>query len=152
MLSGTAELKELVQIMKELFKEGKTVKLTAQGSSMMPLLRSGIDAVELAECSEPEKLKKRDVPLYERSDGKFVLHRIVKVHDDCFDMCGDNQITVERGVKKSAVAAKAVGFYSRGKYYPADGFLQRTYAFLWCAVLPHRFRIYRVLRVFRKRK
>ncbi len=151
MLKKANDIAELLPIMQSVFDDGKTVKITASGGSMRPLLRSGIDAVVLGRCDDAESLKKYDVPLYRRDDGKCVLHRIVAVHDDCFDMCGDAQINIERGVKKSAVCAKAVGFYSHGHYFSADGIVQKAYATLWCAVLPYRFKIAKIVRFFRRK-
>ena len=64
-------------LIKECLAEGKTVKFSPRGTSMMPMIRQGVDSVILS--AVPGKLKKFDLPLYQRKNGLFVLHRIVDV-------------------------------------------------------------------------
>lgn len=135
---NSVSLAELIPLMKEIFKLGKTFTVTAKGSSMWPLLQSGRDEVILAECPDPEKLKVRDVPLYLREDGSPVLHRIVRVNKASFDMCGDAQTEIERGVLKTQVVAVAAGFKRRGKTISVDSKRYRAFCFLWCVLRPVR--------------
>lgn len=137
-MSESIGIGQLVLFMEEAFREGKTATLVASGRSMTPLLHHGIDSVILGECKNPEKLKRLDIPLYRRPDGKYVLHRIVKVHKDSFDMCGDAQIKIERNVPKTAVVAQAVGFIRNGKEFSVTSPKYRLYSFLWCSVIPLR--------------
>jgi signal peptidase I len=67
---------------------------TIVGDSMMPLLRNRRDMVKIVPITE--KLKKYDLPLYKRPNGKYVLHRIVKVKKDCYIICGDNRCWREK--------------------------------------------------------
>ena len=62
---------------------------TIVGDSMMPLLRNRRDTVKIIPVSG--RLKKYDLPLYKRPDGKYVLHRIIKVKKDYYITCGDNR-------------------------------------------------------------
>ena len=135
---STVNLADLIPLMKEIFKLGKTFTLTAKGSSMAPLLHSGRDEVVLADCPDPEKLKARDIPLYLREDGSPVLHRIVRVNKTSFDMCGDAQTEIERGVKFSQVVAVAVGFKRRGRVISVNSKRYKLYSFLWCILRPVR--------------
>lgn len=151
-MSGNIGLHQLVVFMEEAFRQGKTATLIASGSSMTPLLHSGIDSVILGECQDPEKLKRLDVPLYRRPDGKYVMHRIVRVHKDSFDMCGDGQSEIERNVPKSAVVAKAVGFIRKGRQFSVDAPKYRIYSWLWCAIIPFRGLAFRLNYKLRGRK
>lgn len=137
-MSGSVSLHQLVLLMEEAFRDGKTATLVASGNSMLPLLHSGLDSVILGECKEPEKLKRLDVPLYRRPDGKYVMHRIVKVHKDSFDMCGDGQSEIENNVPKSAVVAIAVGFVRNGRQFSVKSLKYRAYSWLWCGIIPFR--------------
>ncbi len=137
-MSGSVELHQLVLIMQEAFKDGKTATLTASGKSMVPLLHSREDTVILGPCENPQELKRLDIPLYRRPDGKYVLHRIVKVRKNSFDMCGDGQSEIEKNVSKSCVVAKAVGFIRGGRRFSVDSRRYRIYSWLWCAVIPFR--------------
>ena len=129
---------DLIPLMKEIFKLGKTFTVTAKGSSMAPLLKDGRDDIILADCVDPNKLKVRDVPLYLRSDGSYVLHRIVRVNKDSFDMCGDAQTEIERGVPKQNVVAQAIGFVRKGRAISLKSKRYRLFVFLWCLVRPIR--------------
>ncbi len=137
-MNGNVSLHQIVQLMEVAFSEGKTATLTASGNSMLPLLHSGIDSVIFGPCDNPEELKRLDVPLYRRPDGRYVMHRIVKVNKDSFDMCGDGQREIEKGVPKSAVKAKAVGFIRKGREFSVTSRKYRLYSFIWCAIIPLR--------------
>ena len=151
-MSESIGLYQLVLFMEEAFREGKTATLVASGNSMVPLLHHGIDSVVLGECKNPQNLKRLDVPLYRRPDGKYVLHRIVKVHKDSFDMCGDAQREIERNVPKSAVVAQAVGFIRKGRQFSVNSPKYRLYALLWCSIIPLRKLAFRLNYKIRGRK
>ena len=83
----------LMPLFKERLAAGQIVRFSPRGVSMLPMLRQGIDSVELSPV--PEKLKKYDLPLYQRRNGQYVLHRIVKVSEG-YTCIGDNQFEPER--------------------------------------------------------
>ncbi len=112
------KLAELWPIMEEQIKDGKTVVFAPKGTSMLPLLRQGVDNVVIKKA--PPKLKKYDLPLYRRENGQFVLHRVVGVGKKSYVMCGDNQIQRERGITDANVLAVAAGIYRGDKYISCD--------------------------------
>lgn len=112
-------LAEMWPIMEEQIKAGKNVKFTPGGTSMLPLIRPGIDSVLIKKA--PDKLKKYDLPLYRRNNGSFVLHRVVKVRNDVYDMRGDNQNWIETGVAHKQILAVAIGMYKNGEYISFSG-------------------------------
>ena len=132
--------------------EGRTVSLLAKGRSMSPLLKDGVDKVILARCEDPKKLKKRDLPLYHRPDGRYVLHRIVKVTDSGFWMCGDAQWTIEKEIPFENIDAVAVGFIKGDKKISTDNIGYRLYSFFWVLARPLRGILLRVWRKLRRGK
>ena len=74
---------------------------------MMPMIRQGIDNVILT--AAPERLKKYDLPLYQRGNGQYVLHRIVEA-GECYTCVGDNQFELERGLRHDQMIAVMVAF------------------------------------------
>ena len=65
------------------------------GDSMCPLIRQDRDILII---EKPQgKLKKYDVPLYKRDNGQYVLHRILKVRENDYVICGDNRYGKEYG-------------------------------------------------------
>ena len=69
-------------------KDGKLI-YTNRGDSMMPLIKEGRDLIIIEK--PVGRLKKYDVPLYKRDSGQYVLHRVLKVRDDDYVICGDNR-------------------------------------------------------------
>lgn len=144
--SKEAQLSDIIDIIIEKLDMGGTVTFTPRGSSMLPMLRNGKDVVVL---SKPKgRLRIYDVPLYRRSDGSFVLHRVVGCQDDgSYIMCGDNQFVKEHGIKDSDVIAVMTSFYRKGKSYTADSFSYRAYVSFWCHT-----RLFRRMYRYAKRK
>lgn len=97
---------------------------TPIGTSMMPLLRERIDTVKLV---APNNLKKHDVVLYMRNDKTLVLHRIIRVKDDLFTMCGDNQFMLEKNIKRRQIIAVMEGFYRGEEYIPSTNKTYQKY-------------------------
>ena len=126
-------------LMKECLQAGKTVKFSPKGISMMPMLRQGIDSVILS--APTGKLKKYDLPLYQRRDGHFVLHRIVRVGErgDRYTCIGDNQFQLEHGVAHEWVIGVMVGFTRGDKRYSADHLGYRIYCRFWHYSRPVRY-------------
>lgn len=104
----------MIESYEEVLKKNGTLVFTPGGTSMMPLLKHHENPVVLVPVEG--RLKKGDVPFYKRKDGQYVLHRIMKVRKDSYDLCGDNQVKLEKGVTDDMIFAKMVGFY-RGDTY-----------------------------------
>lgn len=105
------------------------------GKSMLPLIRGGLDTVALA---PPDKLRAGDVVWYRREDGSEVLHRVLRVEGDTLDLCGDNQIWVERGVKRAQVLGVMCGFYRGERYIDTKSAGYRLYVRVWRHLLLRR--------------
>ena len=58
---------ELVPLFQEQLEMGRSVRFAPRGVSMLPMLRPGLDTVVLSPA--PERLKKFDLPLYQRDNG-----------------------------------------------------------------------------------
>ena len=142
-----AEMESLVAIIKESLKKDKEVKLTITGNSMFPLLAHRRDSVVL---KKPEELKKYDIPLYRRENGRYILHRIIKIENGCFHTAGDNETELEYPVNKEQAVAVVSGFYRKGKYYSNKNVLYKLYTVIWCGMLPYRHKILPVLIGFRQ--
>lgn len=74
---------------------------------MLPMLRQGIDAVVISPL--PKRLCKYDLPLYQRENGQYVLHRIVKA-GDTYTCVGDNQFQLESGLRQDQMIAVVTAF------------------------------------------
>lgn len=101
-------MNELFPLIEEGIKNGGKYRFYPKGTSMLPLIRQGIDSVVLTDVGE---IKKYDMILYIRDDGAFVLHRVVGIRNGLYDLCGDNQCFIERGVRPDQVRATVDGIY-----------------------------------------
>ena len=131
------ELAELWPVLREVLDSGGSFTLTVTGTSMYPTLLGGRDQVVLQKPDRP--LRKRDLPLYRRENGQFVLHRIVSVRSDgTFVCCGDHQWVKEPGIRSDQALALAVGFCRKGRHFFADARRYRLWVRIWTAILPLR--------------
>ncbi|MGN0527847.1 MAG: S24/S26 family peptidase, partial [Eubacterium sp.] len=85
------------------------------------------------------RLKKYDVPVYLTSDGRYIMHRVIEVHDDHYIIMGDNLLKREY-VTDDMICGKLVGFYRKGKKYIdcENSRLYRLYSKIWVALIPVR--------------
>ncbi len=141
--SQTKELRleQLMPIIQEQLREGKCVRFSPRGTSMLPMLRQGIDSVVLSPL--PEKLKKYDIPLYQRDNEQYVLHRIVKV-GDTYTCRGDNQFVIESGIRHDQMIAVVTAFTRGEKEYSVIEPGYRFYCCVWHYSRPFRHLLYHI--------
>ena len=122
------ELDLLMPLIREQLAMGKSVRFSPRGISMLPMLRQGRDSVLLSPV--PEKLRKYDLPLYRRDDGKYILHRIVDAGES-YNCVGDNQFEIERGLRHDQMLALVTEFYRDGKAISVRSPAYRIYCRIW---------------------
>ncbi len=110
---------------------------TNVGVSMLPMLRQGRDVFTVKKKTE-ERCRKYDVVLYRRPPNHYVLHRIVKVRENDYVICGDNCMNLEYGIKDEDIIGVLEEFVRKGHKISADNFLYRSYSVIWCAIFPIR--------------
>ena len=110
----TVPTEELMEVIRLQLEQGGKANMSVTGSSMLPMLREHLDSVILAPCEGT--LKSGDVALYRTEDGKYILHRIIRVTDTRYLFCGDNQAVPET-VSKDRVLAVVTAYTKKGKLY-----------------------------------
>ena len=136
-------------IEKILAEDGFYVSTTV-GVSMFPMLRNRKDRVVIRPVGE-ERLKKFDLPLYRRPDGKYVLHRIIGVREGYYIIRGDNTYRKEK-VPDHWIIGYVEEFYRNGKHHISDEKGYRVYARLWNWIYPVRFLLVKCRAVLSKIK
>lgn len=121
-------LEQMMPLIRDRLAAGHTVRFSPRGVSMLPMLRQGIDTVEFSPV--PPVLKKYDLPLYQRENGQYILHRIVEA-GDTYTCIGDNQFVLEPGLKHSQMLALVTAFYRKDKRYTVDMWQYRLYCRFW---------------------
>jgi len=120
------------------------------GTSMLPLIRESLDSVKLIAIHRP--IKKYDVVLYKRDNDKYILHRVVKTHHNCFDMIGDNQLAIEKNITREQIIAILDGIYQQDKFVSIHSFHYKLYVRSRFWVRLWRKFLNRMRRCFRKQK
>ncbi len=122
-------MSETTSFEEELSKNGVIIH-TNKGKSMMPLLREGRDVmiIKRPAC----RLRRYDVALYKRPSGSYILHRVLKVTESGYVMCGDHCTEREYGITDGEVIGVLVGVIRDGKHITTDNFFYRLYSHLWC--------------------
>ena len=110
--------------------------LNVIGKSMKPLLREHRDTVLLKKYDG--NLKKYDIALFKRANGSYALHRVVKICDSTYSFCGDNQVTIEKGITDEMIVAVAEGIYRDEKYIPCERFSYKLYSVIRVFLFPIR--------------
>ncbi|MBQ9773209.1 MAG: S26 family signal peptidase [Clostridia bacterium] len=113
----------------EQLRESGVYVSTTVGFSMKPMLRNRRDRVVLVAANE-KKLRKWDVPIYRRDDGKYILHRIIAVKSDHYVIRGDNTYAKEY-VPHDRVLGYMSEFYRGKRHVSADSRAYRFYAAFW---------------------
>lgn len=126
-------------LFREQLAAGSRVRFFPNGTSMLPMIRQGMDSVTLSPL--PARLKKHDLPLYQRDDGQFVLHRILHV-GQTITCIGDNQYDRETGLRRDQMIGLVTAFSRNGKEYSVSDWRYWLYCRFWCYTRPLR-RIYR---------
>lgn len=132
----------------ELEKHGKLI-YTNVGDSMNPLIRQGRDVLIIQKSDG--RLKKYDVPLYQRDSGQYVMHRILKVRENDYVICGDNRYHKETGITDRHIIGVLTGIIRNGREISVTDRRYRLYVHLWCDFFPVRAFFIRV-RNFLKRR
>ena len=127
-------------------KTGMYTGLT-MGISMKPLIHQQRDNIIVVKNNG--RLKKYDVPVYIAPSGKYVMHRIIEVHDDHYIIVGDNLLSREY-VTDDMICGVLAGFYKNGKHYVDcnNSKLYKLYSRVWVALLPVRPAIIFVIKGF----
>ena len=106
-MNKTTNYKELLE------KDGTLVQFPI-GYSMLPMLRQKRDTVVIKRINR--KPKKNDVVLYLRDDGRYILHRIIKVKNNGYIIRGDNCYFNEYDITDKHIIGILEGFYKDDEY------------------------------------
>ena len=135
------KMEDLIPLITDRLETGQEVRFSPRGTSMLPMLRQGRDSVVLSKPSAA--LKRFDLPLYRRDDGKYVLHRIVKT-GPTYTCMGDHQFAEETGIRPDQILAVVTAFYRDDRFCPVTAVGYRMYCVFWHCSRPVRRFVHRV--------
>lgn len=130
MQTVTVPMESLAEIIQLQLERGGKASLTVTGNSMRPMLTSHRDSVTLVPSDNP---RKGDVVLFKRSNGEYILHRIIDRNEDSYICCGDNQ-TVREPVSRDQMIATVAGFVRDGKVCNVEAPFYKLYTAVWMRI------------------
>lgn len=139
-MNKSVSLSDIYDVMTEMLDSGGTVNFNPNGTSMLPTISNHGDRVVIKKMNR--RLKKYELPLYRRSDGQFVLHRVVRVYENSYGMCGDNQWNIEKGITDSNIVGVVIQINHKGKIIDVNNKFYRLYVFLWVNAMPLRYLVF----------
>ena len=128
--------REYLEILKEQATSKKTVSMIVAGNSMLPFLEHGRDVIYF---TAPEKSPKRgDLIFFNRPDGSFVMHRLLRVRDDQFYAIGDNQDTAEGPFNMDCIFAVVTKAKRKGRIIGPSSLIWIFFKYIWINIIPLR--------------
>ncbi len=127
--------KDVMPLVEECLACGMDVRMKVSGISMTPILHNIKDSVVL---TKTDRVKKYDIVLYKRTNGKYILHRIIGRKKGAFVMAGDFETEKEYPVYEDMIIAKVTSFCRNGKDYKPEDIVIRLYSVIWVLVFPVR--------------
>lgn len=124
-------------VLQELLAQGKQVSLVITGNSMSPFLVHGRD--EILIVAPHGKWKKGDMAFFQRTDGHYVMHRIVKcVSDKEYFFVGDGQQVIEGPIASAQIFGKIVSVKRKGRWIGPGNFWWEFFEHVWLRMIPFR--------------
>ena len=127
----------------DVIRSGEGIAITVTGSSMMPFLRDSRDRVLL---QQKPRYRRGDVVLFTLPDGRYILHRIVRIQKDRMLTCGDGNIAADGWTLMENVLCAATRFERNGRIHNLESFLWRLLGLVWMRLFPIRPVLFKVVR------
>lgn len=132
--------------LRDLVNEGKDVRLLISGSSMSPFLVHERDSIIF---SKPNReLKRGDMVFYQRGNGQFVMHRILRIKPEGLYLIGDAQKEIEGPINPSQVFGLIKKVNRKGKWIEPGCFWWWFFEYVWLKIIPFRKIIMKIFNFF----
>lgn len=132
----TIDTVEYLTALRELTEAGQEVSIVITGNSMSPFIVHQRDRICFKKPDRP--LRKGDMVFYQRDNGQFIMHRIVKVHDGCYDIVGDAQMAIERNIREDQIFAIVTKVFRKDKWIGPGNFWWEFFEKVWINLVPYR--------------
>lgn len=118
------------------------------GTSMLPFFRPDRDLMIVEPVAG--RLKKYDVALYRRPDGRYVLHRVLSVRPHDYAIRGDNAERMEYGITDGEILGVMTAFVRDGVRVETTNPRYQLAVRFWCVLFPVR-KVWKKIRRLLKR-
>lgn len=127
----------MMEEIRTLINEGKTVNITVKGNSMNPFMVHLRDQMTLGPWKE-EDLRKGTVALVRDTRGNHLIHRIIKVDGNTVTLLGDGNVVQTETATKDNVIGIMYSITRKGRIYTPRTLSWKIYSAIWMALQPVR--------------
>lgn len=131
----TIDKKTMMEEIRTLISEGRTVELTAKGYSMNPFIKHLQDIILLGPWKE-EEIRKGAVVLAKDLKGNYIIHRVIRREGDIVTLMGDGNIGLTEQAEVKDIIARMYSVKRKGRTYGTDGLIWRLYSWFWMLITP----------------
>lgn len=112
------------------------MRIPLDGDSMRPLIRRNRDRVTIVPLARPLRLG--DVVLFEYPAGRYVVHRVRRIHGEQVQTLGDHCWNPDAWMPHTCVLGLAIQVERGKRTIPLDCPFMRALGRIWMALLPLR--------------
>ena len=127
----------MMEEIRQLVSEGKTVSITLKGNSMNPFMVHLRDRMTLGPWKK-EDIHEGTVALVRDNRGNYLIHRIISYSETTVTLLGDGNIGTTETATYDNIIAIMYSITRKGHEWSADSLLWRTYSRLWMMLTPLR--------------
>lgn len=124
---------DLMEVLRPMLREGKSVRIRIKGMSMYPMLRDGRDVAVIRRTDIPAL---GEVVLAEVQKGRYVLHRIIGKEGDRLILMGDGNLIASEECMLRDVMGKVVMIMRNGREVDPEKRIWRLYRWIWMRIWP----------------
>ncbi|MBR5104597.1 MAG: S24/S26 family peptidase [Bacteroidales bacterium] len=127
--------KIMMEEIRTLISEGRTVELTAKGYSMNPFIMHLRDTIALGPWKD-EDIRKGTVVLAQTTYGDYVVHRIISRDGETVTLLGDGNIGITEKAHIKDIIGRMYSVKRKERTYKVKGLAWRLYSWLWMQITP----------------
>ena len=127
----------MMEEIRVLISEGKTVSLTVKGNSMNPFLVNLRDRITLGPWKD-EDIRKGCVALVRDIRGNYLVHRIIKREGDTVTLLGDGNLNMFETATSDNIIGIMYSATRKGREWTRESLIWRFYSWSWMLLTPVR--------------
>lgn len=127
----------MMEEVRRLIAEGKTVSITVKGNSMNPFIVHLRDRMTLGPWKDQD-IRKGTVALVKDFRGNYVIHRIIRRDEKTVTLLGDGNLGLYETASFDNIIAIMYSIDRKGRTWSRDSFIWRVYSRLWMRLTPVR--------------
>lgn len=127
----------MMEEIRSLISEGRTVSITVKGHSMNPFLVNMRDQMTLGPWKD-EDIRKGCVALVRDIRGNYLIHRIIRREEGRVILLGDGNIGFTETAEFKDIIGIMYSITRKGRTWSSDSFVWKTYSAVWMFMTPVR--------------